>query len=234
MKEKSEKIGKLLANRLRETVTFEGSKKRGVLKRDPNHARITPLRVYADVLVAIKRAKTNSKSPRPTDQLKRFLELLAELDDDSTNPIVDSWVWPWLEVSEEYEEQDLLADRDELISRIESAIKVLTDSAEYKLDQKGGRRSDPCLDSFLLNLAFIYRQYTGYRPTYSEDVHGGGQQSSFFWFVSEVLRSFADDEPFATWATQDGALQIAIKRMSKYEREIYVVGADDPILQKLT
>lgn len=234
MKEKSEKIGKLLANRLRETVTFEGSKKRGVLKRDPNHARITPLRVYADVLVAIKRAKTNSKSPRPTDQLKRFLELLAELDADSTNPIVDSWVWPWLEVSEEYEEQDLSADRAELISRIESAIKVLTDSVEYKLDQKGGRRSDPCLDSFLLNLAFIYRQYTGYRPTYSEDVHGSGQQSSFFWFVSEVLRSFADDEPFATWATQGGALQIAIKRISKYEREIYLVEADDPILQNLT
>ena len=87
MKEQSEKIGKLLANRLREAATFEDSKKRGVLKRDPNHTRISPLRVYADVLVAIKRAKTNSKSQRPTDQLKRLLELLAELDDDSTNPL---------------------------------------------------------------------------------------------------------------------------------------------------
>ena len=234
MKEQSEKIGKLLANRLREAVTFEDSKKRGVLKRDPNHVRITPLRVYADVFVEIKRAKTNSKSPRPTDQLKRLQELLAELDDDSTNPSVDSWIWPWLEVSEEHEKQDLLSDRDELILRIENAIKVLTDGMEYELDRKGGRRSDPHLESFLLRLAFIYRKHTGYRASYSENTAGAGQQSSFFWFATEVLRSFADDEPFATWATQDGALQIAIKRVSKDEREIYEVEADDPIFQKLT
>ncbi|MCH7779091.1 MAG: tetratricopeptide repeat protein [Gemmatimonadetes bacterium] len=84
-------------------------------------------------------------------------------------------------------------------------------------------RLNPDFAEAFTNRGNIYHQYTGYRPTYSEDVHGGGQQSPFFWFLSEVLRSFADDEPFATWATQGGALQIAIKRISKYERGIYVV-----------
>ena len=149
MKEQSEKIGKLLADLLQDAVKLEGSKKRGVLKRDPDPASVNPLRVYADVLGAIKRAKTNSKSPRPTDQLKRFQELLAELDDDSTNSLVDSWIWPWLDVSDKHEEKALLSDRVELVARIENAIEVLTDSKEYQLDRKGGRRSDPHLESFL-------------------------------------------------------------------------------------
>ena len=218
MNEESEKIGKLLADLLREAVTFEGSKKRRRMKRDPDQLHITSLRVYADVYIATERAKSNSKPPRPTGQLKRFHELLAELDDDASEPTIESWIWPWLDVSEEHEEQDFLADRDALVSRLEDAIAVLTDSAEYKLDRKGGRRSDPGLDSFLLHLAFIYRQYTGYRVSYSEDTSGGGQKSAFFRFASEVLRLFADDEPFASWATRDGALQLAIKYISKSER----------------
>ena len=64
-------------------------------------------------------------------------------------------------------------------------------------------------------------------------MHGGGQQSPFFRFAAEVLRSFADDEPFASWATRDGALQIAIKRISKFERETYEAETDDPLLQKI-
>lgn len=208
----------LLARVLREAVAFESSKKRGKLERDPDHLRITSLRVYADVYIATERAKSNSKSPRPTGQLKRFHELLAELDDDASDPTIESWIWPWLDVSEEHEEQDFLADRDALVSRLEDAIAVLTDSAEYQLDRKGGRRSDPSLDSFLLHLAFFYRRYTGYRTTYSEDMQGGGQQSPFFWFVAEILRLFADDEPFASWATRDGALQLAIRYISKFER----------------
>ena len=232
MNEESEKIGKLLADLLREAVTFEGSKKRRRMKRDPDHLHITSLRVYADVYIATERAKSNSKPPRPTGQLKRFHELLAELDDDASEPTIESWIWPWLDVSEEHEEQDFLADRDALVSRLEDAIAVLTDSAEYKLDRKGGRRSDPSLDSFLLHLAFIYRRYTGYRTTYSEDMHGSGQQSPFFRFAAEVLRLFADGEPFASWATRDGALQLAIKYISKFERETYEFGADDPLFHK--
>lgn len=233
MKEKPEKIAMVLAEHLREAVRFEGAKKRGKLERDLDVDRLTPLRVYADVLVAAKRAKANSKPPRPTDQLKRFQKLLAKLDDRSANPLIESWVWPWLGVSEKYQEQDLVVDRHALISRVETAIDVLTDSAEYKLDRKGGRRSDPNFDSFLLQLAFIYRRYTGYRVTYSEDILGGGQQSPFFRFTSEILRAFADDEPFASWATQGGALQVAIKRISAFERETYEVGTDDPLLKLL-
>ena len=157
----------------------DNSKKRGKLERDPDHTRITPLRVYADVYIATERGKSISKSPRPTDQLKRFRELLAELGNDTFQPVIEPWVWPLLGVSEEYEEQDLLADHDALISRVKNAITDLTDSTEYKLDRKGGRRSDPSLDSFLLHLAFIYRRYTGYRTTYSEDMHGSGQASSY-------------------------------------------------------
>lgn len=229
MIENREEIGSRLAKLLREAVAFEGSKKRGRLERDTDLAPMSPARVHADVLDAVNLAKANSKPPRPTDQLKRFQELYAELDDDSSSPLIEPWVWPWLGEFEEHEKQDLSADRGALISLLEDAIVVLTGSAEYKLDRRGGRRSDPNLDRFLLHLAFVYRRYTGYRATYSEDIHGGGQQSTFFRFAAEVLRSFADDEPFATWATRDGALQIAIKRISEFERETYEVGPNDPL-----
>lgn len=217
-----QEIGDALLEIIQEAINHERTKKRRRMAPDPDTAPLSSLRVYKEVSAAVQRIKITRLPPRPIKTL-RHLEHLRDTHRAGTLDAssIDSWAWPMLGVGDEYERDELLRDPAALTARLEEAVATYRDSPEYRLDRRGGRVVDYRLVSFVNQLAFIYRAFTGYRATYSEARDSSGQQSHFFRFIGLVLRDFfeVDKDEEAVWATRNGAIQLAIRQISAFERD---------------
>lgn len=217
-------VGTTLCRQLQSAIEREQTKQRRRLIRGTDLRPLSPLRIYQDVHRTAERSKASRPAPTVTRRIKILQSLLVA---HPSNPLdassIEQWVWCELGAMEDREADELLRNPDLFSERLEATITELLQSKDYEVDKKGGRRTDPRLDSFIFELAFIYRAYTGFRATYSLAADNSGQQSPFFWFAAEVLRLFFQDGEEAEWATRHGALQIAIRRVSQFE------GGDEPI-----
>jgi hypothetical protein len=220
-------LGEILCEILEGAIAFEQTKKRKRMIQETDLRPLSPLRIHQDVYGAVRRIKCYQPFPPATNRLKILKSVLKAhsrgcLDASS----IEAWMCWELDLTEEGDIEGLLGNPDLLSERLNAAIMRVQESKEYEVGKKGGRRTDPRLSKLIADLAFTYRAYTGFRATYSEAKDSSGQQSPFFWFVARVLQNFFEDGEEAAWATRSGALEIAIRRISEFER------GDEPMSDK--
>lgn len=220
-------LGELLCGILNDAIAFEQTKKRKRMIQEADLRPLSPLRIHQDVNEVVKHIKSYQPSPPATKCLKILKSALKAhsrgcLDASS----IEAWMCWELDLTEEGDIDGLLNNPDLLSERLNAAIMRVQESKDYEVGKMGGRRTDPRLNRLISDLAFIYRAYTGYRATYSQAKDASGQQSPFFWFVARVLQHFFQDGEEAEWATRTGALEIAIRRISEFER------GDEPMSDK--
>lgn len=212
--------GEILCKTLEDGITFEGTKKRKRMIQEADLRPLSPLRIYQDVDRVVERIKNYRPPPPVTERLKILQSLLkAQACGNLELSAIEPWVCWELDLADESDISQILGDSDMLEERLRMAINRVHGSKEYEVGKKGGQRTDPRLDKLVADLAFLYKAYTGYRATYSGANDGSGQQSPFFWFAARVLQIFFKDGHEAEWATRNGSLETAIRRISKFERE---------------
>ena len=212
-------LGEILRGILKDAIAFEQTKKRNRMIQEADLRPLLPLRIHQDVNEVAKHIKSYQPSPPATKRLKILKSALKAhsrgcLDASS----IEDWMCWELDLTEEGDIDGLLNNPDLLSERLNAAIMRVQESKDYEVGKMGGRRTDPRLNKLISDLAFIYRAYTGYRATFSQAKDSSGQQSPFFWFTARVLQHFFDDGDEAEWATRPGALEIAIRRISEFER----------------
>ncbi|MHC4984148.1 MAG: hypothetical protein ACYTF6_13395 [Planctomycetota bacterium] len=212
-------LGEILCGILNDAIAFEQTKKRKRMIQEADLRPLSPLRINQDVNEAVKRINIYQPSPPATKRLKI---LKSALEAHSRGILDISSIEPWmcweLDLTDEGGMDELLSKPNLFAERLNVTIKRTQESKELEVDKKGGRRTDPRLNKLISDLAFTYRAYTGYRATYSQANDASGQQSPFFWFVARVLQHFFQDGEEAEWATRTGALELAIRRISEFER----------------
>lgn len=217
---RSYSIGKTLCIILDKATEFESTKKRRRMVQDIVRRPMTPLRLYKVVLETVKDIRTAQPAPRPASKLKRLKELQeSHLQGTLDYSSIDEWLWYHLGAFELDDQEDLISKPKLLALRLDEAILEWEGSLDHVIDKRGGRRPDPRLDSLLHRLAFLYREYTGFRATYSISYDTAKQQSPFFHFADTVLKLFFTSGAEANWRKNPGAIQGAIRRISKFERE---------------
>lgn len=173
------------------------------------------MRLAKDVAQAANAAFGDPPAPRPSRRSEELHELLLAIKaSPGAVPEVPRHLWPWLDIEEQHEADDLLASPERLAHAVERALKLSESDSARIQDRKGGRRRDPRIDGFAIALAQIYEGRTGNRPTYTADKDTGNIVSPFGLFAYEAFHQFYPGKP-----VPEGSIRSAIQQAVRFERE---------------
>ena len=166
------------------------------------------MRLAKDVAQAANAAFGDPPAPRPSRRSEELRELLLAIKaSPGAVPEVPRHLWPWLDIEEQHEADDLLASPERLAHAVERALKLSESDSARIQDRKGGRRRDPRIDGFAIALAQIYEGRTGNRPTYTADKDTGNIVSPFGLFAYEAFHQFYPGKP-----VPEGSIRSAIQQ----------------------
>lgn len=172
-------------------------------------------RIAFAVRHAAKGAFSGQVVPRPTRILKELRENLGRLKSDNNYlPVISDYLGPYLLAPEKYQVDQLLKNREQLISAFESAVDMLETSASVELDSRGGRARDSRIHKFTISLSTIFNEFSNEPLTYTADKDTGNIVSKWGLFAYEAIHSFAPDEI----VKHEGKIRTAIQETARFIR----------------
>ena len=129
--------------------------------------------------------------PRPTKILRELRGLedrLANGKGKISRP--PEYLWPYLFVSEPHELDELLRDKEAMLTAVQNGISALEISAELEFSRRGGQYRDSRLDTFVMYLAQIFCRYTKSETKFTIDWDTGQPSDAFSRFLLEAIAQF--------------------------------------------
>lgn len=194
------------------TASLEGlaPEKRPLLARDTLETARTalraPVRARESTILKQLRQVRKTAATRPVTA--------DEISDD---------LCPALGVDDLSELADLLASPEEFVRVLDAAIAESASKPETVQDRRGGRRRDPRIDNFAHRLAAIHEEYTGERPTFTQDKEKGWAISAFGLFAYEAFCLFFC--PYV--AAGEGQIREALRDAVALERDYEILPEDE-------
>ena len=122
---------------------------------------------------------------------------------------------PYLLAPEEHQVDQLLKNRDQLISAFENAVDTVESSASAELDSRGGQARDPRIHKFTMSLATILNEISNEPLRYTADKETDDIVSALGLFAVEAFHSFAPEEILK----HEGKIRKAIQETAKFFRK---------------